>query len=404
MTDPEAWERSVRQHLEGLSTRHLSRTRRIVRPLDATHIEVDGRRFVNFASNNYLGLSHHPRVVEAAVDATRRDGTGAGASPLVTGHSAAHDSAERAVAAWKGTEAAVLLPSGYQANLAAIQVLAALGGGHGAAGAGMRVRFLLDKLVHASLVDAVQASGLHFRVFPHNHLKKLERLLEESDAAEAQVVVTESIFSMDGDAADLAALAELKRRRPFVLLLDEAHASGVYGPQGSGLAAEMGLAGLADLTVVTLSKALGCAGGAVCGSRLMCDAVVNFGRAYVYSTGVVPAVAAAAEAAVGVLHDEPQHQQRLRQLARRVRQQLGEAGLDLPAGDSPIVPVELGNEEAALAAASRLQNAGLWVVAIRPPTVPRGGSRLRVTLSSQHADDEIEQLVTAVTALTESSR
>jgi 8-amino-7-oxononanoate synthase len=402
--DPEDWERSVRQRLKGLAEQHLRRQRRVVRTLDATHIEVDGRRYVNFASNNYLGLSHHPRVIGAAEEATRREGAGAGASPLVTGHSPAHASAERAIAAWKGTEAAVLLPSGYQANLTAVQALATLGGGRGAAGAGMRVRFLIDKLVHASLVDAVHESGLPFRVFPHNQLKKLERLLEESDPAEAQVVVTESVFSMDGDAADLAALAELKRRRPFVLLLDEAHASGVYGESGAGLAAEMGLGGLADLTVVTLSKAMGCAGGAVCGSALMCDAVVNFGRAYVYSTAVAPALAAAAEAAVGVMHDEPQRQQRLRDVARRVRRRLREAGLTLPGGDSPIVPVILGKEEAALAAASRLQDLGLWVVPIRPPTVPRGSSRLRVTLSSQHADDEIEQLVSGVIALTEFSR
>ena len=401
--DPEAWERSVRQRLEGLADQHLFRQRRVVRPLDATHVEVDGRRFVNFASNNYLGLSHHPRVIEAAMDATRREGVGAGASPLVTGHSAAHASAERAIASWKGAEAAVLLPSGYQANLAAVQALAALGGGRGAAGAGMRVRFLLDKLVHASLVDAVHESGMHFRVFPHNHLKKLGRLLDESDPAEAQVVVTESIFSMDGDAADLAGLAELKRRRPFVLLLDEAHAGGVYGPGGAGLAVEMGLAGLADLTVVTLSKALGCAGGAVCGSALLCDAVINFGRAYVYSTAAAPALAAAAQAAVGVLKDEPHHQQRLRELAQRVRRRLREAGLALPPGDSPIVPVILGKEEAALAAASRLRDAGLWVVPIRPPTVPRGSSRLRIALSSGHADDEVEKLVEGVIALTSPS-
>jgi 8-amino-7-oxononanoate synthase len=402
--DAEAWERSVRQRLEGLVEQHLFRERRVIRQLDPTHIDVDGRRFVNFASNNYLGLSHHPRVIAAAVEATRREGTGAGASPLVTGHSAVHASAERAIAAWKGAEAAVLLPSGYQANLAAVQALAALGGGRAAPGAGMRVRFLLDKLVHASLVDAVHEAGTPFRVFPHNHLKKLERLLEESDPAEAQVVVTESVFSMDGDAAALAGLAELKRRRPFVLLLDEAHAGGAYGANGSGLAAEMGLGGLADLTVVTLSKGLGCAGGAVCGSALLCDAVVNFGRAYVYSTAVTPALAAAAEAAVGVLRDEPQRQQRLREVARRVRGRLREAGLDLPPGDSPIVPVIVGKEEAALEAASRLEDAGLWVVPIRPPTVPRGSSRLRITLCSQHADEEIEQLLSCVIALTRPSR
>jgi 8-amino-7-oxononanoate synthase len=393
--ESEAWDRLIRSRLEGLAGRHLARRRHVARPIDATHIEIDGRRYVNFASNNYLGLSHHPRVMEAATDALRREGAGAGASPLVTGQGPAHEAAERRIAAWKGTDAAVLLPSGYQANLAAVQTLAALapdvdGGG---------VRFLLDKLVHASLIDAVRASGAPFRVFPHNHLDKLARLLDEAGGGQVQVVVTESIFSMDGDAADLRGLAELKRRRPFVLLLDEAHGSGVYGLAGAGLAAEMGLARIADVTVVTLSKALGCAGGAVCASAAFCEALVNFGRAFVYSTAVAPASAAGAAAAIDVLRDEPQRQERLRALAARVRDRIREAGRDVPAGDSPIIPILLGSEEAALAAASRMRNAGLWVVAIRPPTVPRGTSRLRVTLSSQHTDDEVEQLLASVAAL-----
>jgi 8-amino-7-oxononanoate synthase len=401
--EAQAWERSIRHRLDGLADQHLLRSRRSVIPLDATHVEVDGRRYVNFASNNYLGLSHHPRVVDAAAESLRRQGVGGGASPLLTGFSPAHRSAECTIAAWKGTESAVLLPSGYQANAAAVQTLAALGGDESGASGGRRLRFLLDKLCHASLIDAAGATGVPFRVFPHNHLSKLARLLDEADARETQVVVTESIFSMDGDAADLAGLAELKRRRPFVLLLDEAHASGVYGRAGSGLVDERNLPGLPDLSVVTLSKALGCAGGAVCGSTSLCDAVVNFGRSYVYSTTIAPALAAAAEAAIGVLREEPRHQQRLRQLAREVRARLVQHEFALPAGDSPIIPLVLGNEEAALKAASRMQEVGLWVVAIRPPTVPRGTSRLRITLSSQHTDDEIQLLVRSVTTFARTS-
>jgi 8-amino-7-oxononanoate synthase len=391
--EPAAWERSIRQRLDGLGRQHLLRKRQVVRPIDATHVEVEGRRYVNFASNSYLGLSHHPRVIQAASDALRREGAGGGASALVTGYTQALASAERRVAAWKGVERAVLLPSGYQANLAAVQTLAALAEG-GTGG----IRFLLDKLVHASLIDAVRQSGAPFRVFPHNHLDKLGRLLEESDDGQVQVVVTESIFSMDGDAADLEGLARLKQRRPFVLLLDEAHGSGVYGPGGAGLAAEMGLAALADVTVVTLSKAVGCAGGAACGSADFCEAVVNLGRAYVYSTALPPPVAAAGEAAIDVLRDEPQRQRRVRAMAGSVRAGLAAAGLEVPPGDSPIVPLALGNEEAALAAASRLKDVGCWVVAIRPPTVPRGSSRLRITLSSEHTDEEIETLLAGLVA------
>ena len=398
---PDAWERAVRERLARLAEHNLHRRRRVARPIDATHIEVDGRAYVNFASNSYLGLSNHPGVIAAAVEAARVCGAGAGASPLVTGYGPAHIAAEQRIARWKGTEAAVLLPSGYQANVAAVQALAAVGGdvagGDGDSFGG--VRFLLDKLAHASLIDAVRASGAPFRVFAHNHLQKLERLLRDADPSQVQVVVTESIFSMDGDAADLAGLAALKRRVPFVLLLDEAHASGVYGPGGAGLAAELGLGGVADVSVVTMSKALGCAGGAICASAAVAELVVNLGRAYVYSTHIPPPVAAAGAAAIDVLAEEPQRQQRVRELARRVRCRLAEAGMIVPTGDAPIIPVILGSEEAAMAAASGLQNDGLWVVPIRPPTVPRGSSRLRITLCSEHTDEEIERLLAAVLQL-----
>ena len=387
------WDQVVDQDLARLREQHLYRQRQVVRPLDATHIEVDGRRFVNFASNNYLGLTHHPRVLAAAIEATRCHGAGSGAAALITGYSEAHQSLERRLARWKGTESAVLSPSGYQANVAAVQAVAAVGKRAGG------VRFLLDKLAHASLIDAVRASDAPFRVFPHNHMAKLARMLGEADAGQFQVVVTESIFSMDGDCADLAGLAELKAKHGFVLLLDEAHASGVYGPAGAGLAAERGLEGVADLSVVTLSKAIGSAGGAVCASARLCDCVVNHGRAYVYSTHLPPSAAAAAEAAVEVMTDEPQRQRRVRELAEWVRSELAARGSRLPAGDSPIIPILLESERAALEAARGLQDEGLWVLAIRPPTVPRGTSRLRVTLSSEHRDDEIAQLVNAVSRL-----
>jgi 8-amino-7-oxononanoate synthase len=391
MTPPD-WERVLRDELERLRESRLFRDRRTLTPLDATHVEADGRRYVNFASNNYLGLTHHPRVLDAVTRACAAAGAGSGAAGLITGHTAAHASAERALAAWKGTGAAVLLPSGYQANHAVVQTFAALG--NRAPGG---VRFLLDKLVHASLVDAVRGSGMPFRVFPHNGLSKLRRLLEEGRGL--QVVVTESIFSMDGDAADLRGLAELKCAHPFALVLDEAHAAGAYGPAGAGLAAELGLQASVDVSVATLSKALGSAGGAVCASGTFCDALVNFGRAYMFSTSVPPAVAAAAEAALGVLRDEPARQARVRDLARRVRAELSGSRLEIPPGDSPIVPVILGDAPAALAASARLRDAGLLVPAVRPPTVPRNGSRLRVTLSSEHTDAEVAQLVDALKQL-----
>ena len=388
MSDDPSLERVLKAALESRRAQHLERRRRVVTPIDAVHVEIDGRRLVNFCSNNYLGLTHHPKVMEAVATATRDHGAGAAASGLISGYTAAHASAEAALAAWKGTDAAVLLPSGYQANHAAVQTVIG-----SADAAGSRVRFLLDKLAHASLVDAVRATGATFRVFPHNDLSKLERLLAERDPAEMQVVVTESIFSMDGDAAPVAAFAELKARHPFVLLLDEAHGSGVYGANGAGLAAELGLTRAVDVFVVTLSKSMGLVGGAVCGSVSFCDAVVNFGRAYVYSTAVPPAIAAGCQASIRVMREEPERQRRVRQLARRVRESVG---MD---GDSPIVPILLNDEPAALRAAATLEERGLLVLAVRPPTVPKGTSRLRVTLSCEHSDDEVATLIDAIREL-----
>ncbi|MGD0141384.1 MAG: aminotransferase class I/II-fold pyridoxal phosphate-dependent enzyme [Tepidisphaeraceae bacterium] len=377
--------------LSRLAESGLLRHRRVVRPIDAVHVEIDGRVCVNFCSNNYLGLTHHPRVVAGLRAGAERFGAGAGAAGLISGFSPQHAATEAAIALWKSAEGAMLLPSGYQANLAAVQTLAALGRSRPGG-----VRFLIDKLAHASLVDAVRGSGAPWRVFPHNHMGKLGRLLEEADDKQFQVVVTESIFSMDGDEADLAGLDQLKRARPFALLLDEAHASGVYGRAGAGLAAERGLAEMADVFVVTFSKAAGCVGGAICGKENFCRAVLNFGRAYVYSTSVPAAMAASIEAAIGVMRDEPGRQDRVRELSRTFRAALRGKGRDVAEGDSPIVPIIVGSESAAMEMSQRLLDGQLLVGAVRPPTVPRGTSRLRVTLSCEHTEEEIARLTEAL--------
>ena len=368
---------------------HLLRERRPLVPIDATHVKLGDRTLVNFASNDYLGLTHHPRVIEAMAAAARSHGSGAGAAGLITGYTDLHAAAEQRIAQWKGTEAAVLLSSGYQANLAAVQTLAAV-----AEASGRPIRFLLDKLSHASLLDAVRATMCEYRIFPHNQLSKLQRLLASAPPAQIQVVVTESIFSMDGDAADLAGLATLKAKHPFLLLLDEAHGAGAFGRDGAGYANEGGHAGLADISIATLSKAAGVVGGAVCATTDFCRSLVNHGRAYIYSTAVPAPVAAASIAAIDVMRDEPQRQHRVRELSKRVSDQL-----NVPGFASPIVPVILGEEQAALDASGKLLDAGMLVIAVRPPTVPRGGSRLRVTLSSEHTDAEVDRLIDVVKSL-----
>jgi 8-amino-7-oxononanoate synthase len=382
------WLDSILEHELGrLAESGRLRRRRVVCHIDSTHVQIDDHVLLNFCSNDYLGLTHHPKVVAALRGATE---AGAGAAGLICGFTPHHAAAETAIARWKGVESAILLPSGYQANHAAIQTLAALGGAGG-------VRFLIDKLAHASLIDAVRASGMRWRTFGHNGMPRLARLLGEADSRQIQVVVSESIFSMDGDAADLAGLAELKRKHRFVLLLDEAHGSGVYGPDGAGLAAEWGLAQIVDVSVVTLSKSAGCIGGAICGSEKFCQAVLNFGRAYIFSTSPPPAIADAIAAAIGVMHEEPQRQRRVRELALRLRRRLSDGGIKLAAGDSPIVPMIVGEDSAAMGLAEELAEGGFLVQAIRPPTVRAGASRLRITLCCDHREQDVDALADALT-------
>jgi len=384
----------VAADLSSLAEAQLLRARRMVTPVSATRVRIGDREYVNFASNDYLGLTHHPRLIATAAASVRRDGVGSGAAALITGYSDAHARAEATIARWKGTQDAVLLPSGYQANQALIQTLVAIG--QRAEGG---VRFLIDKLAHASLLDAVRGGSAAFRVFPHNRLAKVERLLADAPTGQLQVVVTESIFSMDGDAGDLMGFVELKRNHPFFLVVDEAHGSGVYGPAGSGYASEIGVQSNVDASVVTLSKAIGCVGGVICGSKDFCGAVVNHGRAYVFTTAVPPWAAVTASEAIAVMRDEPWRQERVRALAGRVRAAARSMGFELPPGDSPIVPIILGESASALSAAESLARAGLLVVAVRPPTVAKGTSRLRVTLSAAHTDGEIDQLLSELGAL-----
>jgi 8-amino-7-oxononanoate synthase len=245
----------------------------------------------------------------------------------------------------------------------------------------------------------VRGSGAEFRIFPHNHLEKLERLLGDARDGQHQVVITESIFSMDGDAAELEGIAALKRKHPLVLVLDEAHGSGVYGEHGAGYAAEKKLSEIVDVHLVTLSKAAGVVGGAVCGSRNFCAGLVNWGRAYIYSTAIPAGAAAGIEAAIGIMKVEPRRQERVRELARRVRDELKRGGHQIAEGDSPIIPIILGSEERALEAANHLREKQILAIAIRPPTVARETSRLRITLSCDHSDKEIEMLLGTLTKI-----
>jgi 8-amino-7-oxononanoate synthase len=346
---------------------------------------LDGAPVVSFASNDYLGLSAHAAVIAAAHGALDRWGAGAGASRLVTGSRPVHTALETALAAWKGTDAAVCFPTGFAANLGALSVLG-----------GPSVRVLSDELNHASIIDGIRLSRSPVSIYRHCDVAHLAALLEEGTAA-ATIVVTDTVFSMDGDAAPVEEIAALCRRHGALLLLDEAHA--VLGPH-----LPTDLLSDSDLTLVrmgTLSKTLGSLGGFLAGPRDVIDLMVNAARSYIFTTGLSPADAAAALAALGVLRSSEGYAlvQRLADLVERVggADQLGAARRDQPS--SPIIPVILGTEQRALEASAALLADGLWVPAIRPPTVPAGTSRLRITVSAAHTDAQVGTLVEALAPL-----
>lgn len=318
---------------------------------------------VSFASNDYLGLSGHPAVVAAACEAAARWGTGAGASRLVVGSRPVHDELEAALASWKGAEAALLFPTGYAANVGVLTTF-------GVAGA----RVLSDELNHASIVDGCRLARAQSVVYRHRDLDHLASLL--ADGGPPSIVVSDSVFSMDGDVADVDALASLCDRFGALLVLDEAH--DVFG---RAVPAHV-------LRVGTLSKALGSIGGFVAGPRPYVELLVNRARPFVFSTALPPSAAAAALAALEVMRsaEGAALRARLRALVERVA----------PGNPSPIVPVVLGDEEAAMAASAALLERGLVVPAIRPPTVPVGTSRLRVALSAAHTDEQVDRLVEAL--------
>lgn len=377
---------SIAAELAELRARSLLRSLREMDSPQQPAVELAGKRLINFSSNDYLGLATEPALREAAKAAIDQYGVGAGASRLVCGTLSPHVRLEEKLAEFKRTEAALVFSSGYATALGTLGALCQKDD-----------VIIFDKLAHASLIDGARLSGAHVRVYPHNHMGKLESHLAwaRDHFPEARVVVvTESVFSMDGDWALLAEIVELKRRFGALLLLDEAHAVGVIGAHGRGLADQLGLAGAVDIQMGTLSKALGVSGGYVCGGRRLIELLVNRARSFIYSTAPSPAVAAAGCAAVEWMMSAAGEKRR-----QALRQNLAQFAEEMPplfSGErkvqSAIVPVVVGKAEAALEAAQLLADKGFLVPAIRYPTVARDAARLRVTLSARHTPRQISGL------------
>ncbi len=351
-----------------------------------TTVRIDGREKVVFCSNNYLGLANHPQVVEAVVEAVKEYGHGAGASRLISGTMTPHVQLEEQFARFFRKEAALVFPSGWTANEAVITTIPKKGD-----------LLLLDKLDHASIIDAAKSSEARFRTYRRAAYDRLERLLGGSQPR--KFVITESIFSMDGDEADLKKLVELKNKYGAFLIVDEAHALGCRGEGGAGLAEELNLLDEVDITVATMSKALGSAGGVVAAKKVVIDLLVNKARSFIYTTAPTVSNCAAALAALRLLRTEPRRAERLRDNAQYLRARLTGLGLNTSKSTSHIIPVIIGAEGQALAVSRRLFEMGFFVPAIRPPTVAPGTARLRLSVQSEHTRQHLDGLCAALEEL-----
>jgi 8-amino-7-oxononanoate synthase len=375
----------LQQRLDALRGQSLFRELRRVDSPQSPRIKVGGKTFLNFSSNDYLGLASDPILKEAAIHAIEKFGAGAGASRLICGSLAPFHELEETLAAFKKTEAALTFSSGYTTAIGTICALI-----------GKNDIIILDKFVHASIVDASRLSGAKLRIFDHNDLNDLDKILKWARSQIANrksqiLIITESIFSMDGDAAPLREIVALKEKYGAWLMVDEAHATGLFGKNRRGLAEELGVSEQFEIQMGTLGKALGASGGYICGSRALVDFLVNRARSFIFSTAPVPAAAAAATAAIQFIQSKPGESRR-NLLWQRVKQ-------FKPKFESAIIPIILGEENKTLEAAAKLREKNIFIPAIRYPTVARGQARLRVTLTAAHSANDVSELIRALKVL-----
>ncbi len=372
--------------LQGLEDRGALRSLIAISPEWENSLVRNGRRLINFSSNDYLGLSSHPLLIERAVEWIREWGAGAGASRLVTGTMDIHVRVEEKLARWKKTEAALIFNSGYQANSSVLSALLDRDL------LGTRPLVFTDRLIHASLHHGCKSAGVRQIRFRHNDLGHLERLLEKhQEEKAARFIITESVFSMDGDRVDIVGLVSLAQRFGAFLYLDEAHATGVLGPHGVGLSGDVD--GGIDLIMGTFSKAMGSFGAYIACSAKIRDYLVNRCHGFIYSTALPPPVLGAMDAALDLVPSMDDERTRLHDNADRLRAALKEAGIDYANSSTQIVPAVIGDAAAAIEASRRLEDSGILGIAIRPPTVPVGASRIRFAVTAGHTDNDIDLLV-----------
>jgi len=363
---------------------HLYRQRPLLASPQGPEVVVDGQRLLNFCSNDYLGLANHPEVIRAMQDGVTKWGVGGGASHLVIGHSGPHHELEEALAEFTGRPRALLFSTGYMANLAAVTALVGQGD-----------TVLEDRLNHASLLDSGLLSGARFSRYLHNDAESLGKRLGKAEGS--TLVVTDGVFSMDGDLAELPALCAQARRHGAWMMVDDAHGFGALGASGAGVVEHFGLE-LDDVPVLvgTLGKAFGTAGAFVAGSDELIETLIQFARPYIYTTSQPPAVACATLKSMELLRSEGWRREHLQRLVARLREGAAQIGLTLMDSPTPIQPVLIGDSARALRLSALLRERGILVGAIRPPTVPAGSARLRITLSAAHSEAQLERLLQAL--------
>ena len=378
---------TLKDELENLRERSLLRRRRSVESACGPEVTVDGRTVLAFASNDYLGLAADPALIEAAREGAGRYGVGAGASHLISGHYAPHQALEERLAAFVGMERALYFSTGYMANLG---VVTSLAGGNDAV--------FSDQLNHASLIDGIRLSGAEKHIYPHRDLAALEAMLRTCSAAN-KLVVSDAVFGMDGDLAPLPELLELCERHDARLLVDDAHGFGVQGPQGRGSLAKFGIASPRIVYIGTLGKAAGVSGAFAAGSDEVIEWLLQSARTYIFTTGAPPLLAHALLASVDLIERGDHRRAHLARLIAQLRAGLKLKRWQLSDSTTAIQPLIIGANEEALRIGARLYESGLWIPVIRPPTVPEGTSRLRISLSAAHTPAQVERLVTTLNEL-----
>lgn len=372
----------ISDELKNIKEAGLYRKLNVVGSAQGAFLEINGKKYLSFCSNNYLGLANNPLVIKAVKDAVEKYGWGAGASRLVSGNMKLHETLEDEISRFKGKEASIVFPTGYMANIGTISSLVSKGD-----------LVICDKLNHASIIDGCRLSGADFRVYPHCDMEKLENVLRKSAKYSRKLIVTDTVFSMDGDIAPLPDIVRIALKYKAMVMVDEAHGTGVFGKMGRGVVEHFNLSEKVNIIMGTLSKAVGSLGGYVSGDADLINYLRNKARSFMYTTALPPAVCAASIAGINLIQKDPSLRASLWHNVRYLKEKLKLLNFNIISSESPIIPILIGDAKKAVEVSKFLYKNCILIPAIRPPTVPAGSSRLRLTVMSTHTREDMERLL-----------